>query len=98
MLNEKLADQLQQLRIDRDETPAERKGLFRRKALIAVVLAIVFGTGFSLVYYQGNRSDAQSSLAGDPASRPRQIRAAEVRPPSSLEGDLPNPPRAAYDA
>lgn len=87
MMNEKLADQLQQLRIDHDETPVERKGLFRRKTFIAVVLAIVFGMGFSLVYYQGNRSDAQSSQAGDTASKPGQTRAAETSSPSS-DGDV----------
>src|SRR3954451_7471815 len=87
MMNEKLAEQLQQLRIDHDETPVERKGLFRRKTFIAVVLAVVFGMGFSLVYYQGNRSDAQSSQAGDAASKPGQVHAAEISPPSS-DGDV----------
>lgn len=96
MMNEKLAEQLQQLRIDHDETPVEKKGLFRRKSFIAVVLAIVFGMGFSLVYYQGNRSDAQSSQAGDTASKPGQVHAAEVSPPSSSDGDVPVLTAAGY--
>src|SRR6266498_1968330 len=95
MMNEKLADQLQQLRIDHDETPAERTGLLRRKALIALFLAIVFGTGFSLVYYRGNHADAPPTQAGNTASRPGQS-AAEASPPASLDGDTPILTAAGY--
>ena len=95
MMNEKLADQLQRLCIDRVETVEEKRGFLRRKPVIIVLMAIIIGVGCSAYYYYGNRATAEGNLARDVTAKSSPA-GAVASPNASFDPETPVLTAAGY--
>ncbi len=95
MMNEKLADQLQRLCIDRVETVEEKRGFLRQKSVIIVLMAIIIGIGCSVYYYYGNRATAEGNLAKDATAKSSHADAV-ASPNTSFDPETPVLTAAGY--
>lgn len=96
MMNEKLADRLQQLQIDRSETAQNKNGLFGRKTFIALFIALLIGVGFSIYYYQGSLFPNRANAGTEANAKPSAAPAAEAARYASSDGEIPVLSAAGY--